>query len=742
MDEQQTIVIVGLPAADDPIREVSSENPPHITLIYMSADFAQQADQIIAGEAAQWQPVPVGTRERTTLGDDEADVVMVDPGALGDLRTVLEGYEPIRQGMDAVEQFPDWTPHATLGYPQTPALPGELTVTIMIDRLAILGDDGAVTSEYALGEAMDDETPAEAPPTDPVMPDAETLNTVEVYGYDEVPLYGVLAPEGIPTGDGRLFLPDSLTWTEPPMTLRWQEFDDEGHKGSVATGRFDRIWREPAGEGVNLIKFEGTASMSEHADRMVGLLAEKVLGGISVDLDDAVTEFRNRDGSQIELAEEEEPILEIDPGTGEEVEIVDEVPVQDMVTAVAKGRIRSGAACAIPAFPEAFIAIGTWADHETPAPQVEAEAPPEPTAEAMVASAATILSFAPGTQDGPGWLTHPVDTDRLRDYWVRGEGAAKIGWGIDGDFNRCRTLLAPYVKPQHLAGYCANRHKDALGIWPGEHTGRVVVASAEKVAPMYHLVASAAGDEYALPPEAWFEDPHLGGPSPIVVLAPDENGLMRTYGHVADFTTCHTAYAECTLAPHSSSGYAYFRKGVVLTAEGTSVATGVLTVGTGHAGERANARRAAAHYDNTGNAVADVAVGEDAYGIWFAGYIRPWATQQQVHELRAATISGDWRMLNGDLDMIAALAVNTGGFPIPRIGLAASAAPGTPLADQRVSLVAAGVVPNYQPPTLPPIEEIVAAAVKAHRDVAAVRDAVIARRREQFAAIKSEIGAR
>ena len=57
------------------------------------------------------------------------------------------------------------------------------------------------------------------------------------------------------------------------------------------------------------------------------------------------------------------------------------------------------------------------------------------------------------TEDGPGWLTHPIDTDRLRDYWVRGPGAAKINWGVPGDFNRCRSQVAKYIKPQHLSGY-------------------------------------------------------------------------------------------------------------------------------------------------------------------------------------------------------------------------------------------------------------------------------------------------
>jgi hypothetical protein len=743
-DSAPGIVIVGLPALDDPIYEVSSEQPPHVTLIYLHSDFAEQADQIIAGEAPNYEDIAAPITGVEELGDEGAQVAMLDPAGLTALRDQLITYEPITQGMEAVEQFPQWTPHATLGYPDSPPLSDEVPDTIVIDRLAILGVDGALTSEYPLGEPMS-EAPTEAPvpEDDPVLEEEEFVGALDA--FDEVPLYGVLAPEGVATGDGRLFLDNSLVWVEPPLTLRWQEFDAERHDGSAATGRIDRIWREDG-----LIKFEGVASMSDHGDRMVGLIAERVLSGISVDLDDAKVEFRNRDGSEIDISVPDEPVTEIDPETGEEILIVgeiDEQVIQDAVQAVTYGRIRSAAACAIPAFIEAFIAIGRWADHESQPVETEADVEAieeESTPSSLMASAAAILAFAPGTEDGPGWLTHPVDTDRLRDYWTKGKGAALIGWGLPGDFNRCRTHLAQYVKPQHLAGYCANRHKDALGIWPGEHTGKGLAASSAPevpAAPPFTLVASAHSDEYPDPPEDWFRNPNFGALSASVVTKPDpeHGGLMRTYGHLAGWNVCHSAYDECVLAPHSPSGYAHFLNGAVLTAEGTTVATGRLTVDTGHAGAYASAAKAAAHYDNTGHAVADVVCGEDEFGIWFAGYVRPWATAQQVRELRAAPLSGDWRYVNGELDMVAALAVNSPGFSVPRVGLAASS---TPEHLVRVSLVAAGMVPKPAPQGDRSVREIVASVLKTERVAAEARAALIARRRERFAAIKSEIGDR
>lgn len=429
-------VIVGLPAADDPIYEVSSEQPPHLTMIYLSVDFIEQAAQILAGEAPKCEPTTVEVTETGELGDGGAQVAHVNPLGLADVREALMGYEPIQQGVEAMEQYPEWTPHVTLGYPETPPLSGDVPDTITIDRLAILDGSGALHSEYPLGEAMDDTAVEETP--------VEEVDEFPTSGvYEPVPLYGVLAPEGKPTGDRRGFMPNSLEWLEPPLALRWQEKDMPGHDGSVSVASMDRIWRD---EATGLIKWEGMSGVSDAADRHIALIAEKIHRGVSVDLDDAQVEVRSKAGEPIEIPDDPELAAQMD--------------FNDVGEWVTYGRIRSAASCAIPAFPEAFIAIGTWAEHD--AQQDAAEQPEvdeEPgEIEAMAASAREDLTdalvAAPGTQDGPGWLTHPIDTDRLRDYWVRGKGAAKIGWGAPGDFNRCRAFLAEYIKPMYLAGYC------------------------------------------------------------------------------------------------------------------------------------------------------------------------------------------------------------------------------------------------------------------------------------------------
>lgn len=63
-------------------------------------------------------------------------------------------------------------------------------------------------------------------------------------------------------------------------------------------------------------------------------------------------------------------------------------------------------------------------------------------------------------------------TQRLKDYWEHGEGAAKIAWNTPGDWTRCVALLTPYLKdPEKAKGYCNLRHKAATGFYPGHAPG-------------------------------------------------------------------------------------------------------------------------------------------------------------------------------------------------------------------------------------------------------------------------------
>jgi hypothetical protein len=449
--------------------------------------------------------------------------------------------------------------------------------------------------------------------------------------YEAVPWYGVLAPEGAVSGDNREFENGGLRMRDLPLPIKWMPEDAEGHDKSQVAGRIDRIWREGG-----LIKAEGQFDTSFAAYEAIRQIAEGSLRGVSVDIDDM----------KASLAE-------------------------DGMGSTATGRICSATLCAIPAFAEAFVALGTWADDSGVVPggsdipdKQQAENPQTWGAGVIVDEAAVSReTFAPvpiRTKDGPGWITDPAPTRRITDYWVDGPGAVKIGWGAPGDFNRCRVQLVKYVQnPNWLAGLCANLHYRALHVWPGQHNVRTQTMPALTASVEAQTVS---GD--------WFKNPELAGPTPFTVT---EDG--RVFGHVATWDACHIGLPiddeenTCTTAPHSETNYAYFLTGEVLTNLGP-VAVGQITMGGGHASDKMGVRPAVSHYDSTSSAVADVTAGEDEYGIWVAGVLRSNVTDEQVHDLRAAAISGDWRRVaigrEGNLELVAALAVNVPGFPIPR----------------------------------------------------------------------------
>ena len=181
------------------------------------------------------------------------------------------------------------------------------------------------------------------------------------------------------------------------------------------------------------------------------------------------------------------------------------------------------------------------------------------------------------------------------------------------------------------------------------------------------------------PPSDWFEDPMLREPTPLTVT---DDG--RVYGHIAAWHTDHIGLPFGTKPPRSRSNYAYFHTGVVRTEGGKDVPVGQLTLAGGHAGLELTADAAVKHYDDTHSAVADVHAGEDAHGIWVAGALRPDVDAAKIRTLRASAPSGDWRPINGRLELVAVCQVNVPGFPVARARVASGYV---------TALVAAGAAP-------------------------------------------------
>jgi hypothetical protein len=167
------------------------------------------------------------------------------------------------------------------------------------------------------------------------------------------------------------------------------------------------------------------------------------------------------------------------------------------------------------------------------------------------------------------------------------------------------------------------------------------------------------------PPTNWFDNPNLTKATPLTV---DDDG--RVYGHIAAWNVNHIGLPRATKPPRSRSNYAYFHTGVLRTDNGSDVPVGQLTLAGGHAPLNADAASAARHYDDTASAVADIHVGEDEYGIWCAGSLRPGLEEMQIRALRASAPSGDWRPIQGSLELVAICQVNVPGFPTARAMIA------------------------------------------------------------------------
>lgn len=63
------------------------------------------------------------------------------------------------------------------------------------------------------------------------------------------------------------------------------------------------------------------------------------------------------------------------------------------------------------------------------------------------------------------------NTEKLRRYWLYGEGAAKIRWFTPGAWKRCYKNLIKYLGPKMTPGYCTNLSKRLGGPGVATHVG-------------------------------------------------------------------------------------------------------------------------------------------------------------------------------------------------------------------------------------------------------------------------------
>ena len=144
------LVIVALPREDDPVWKISSEKVPHMTILFLGSadnpDRAKMAEFLEHAASTTLTRFYLDVDRRGKLGEDEADVVFFqdswDLPRLEEFRSQLLKFDAIKTAYDSTPQYEGWTPHLTLGYPETPAKPfDERIYMVGFDRIALWDGD-------------------------------------------------------------------------------------------------------------------------------------------------------------------------------------------------------------------------------------------------------------------------------------------------------------------------------------------------------------------------------------------------------------------------------------------------------------------------------------------------------------------------------------------------------------------------------------------------------------------------
>jgi 2'-5' RNA ligase len=147
---ERATVVVALPSLmDDEVYKISSEEVPHLTLLYLgNVELSGEAILYVQHAAKELSPFGMSVDYRGTLGEDEADVIFFEKNwakRVEEFRHHLLLNDEIKQAYEAADQHPEWTPHLTLGYPGKPAREGDENRIryVDFDRIAVWEDDFA-----------------------------------------------------------------------------------------------------------------------------------------------------------------------------------------------------------------------------------------------------------------------------------------------------------------------------------------------------------------------------------------------------------------------------------------------------------------------------------------------------------------------------------------------------------------------------------------------------------------------
>jgi len=145
------VVIVAIPNPDDYVWNISSEKIPHMTLCYLGDsvnNLSHVEDFIAHAVSTSLSKFGMDVDHRGVLGDSQADVLFFGTHGLSTIeqfRKNLLTDTDIFTAYNSADQHEVWTPHLTLGYPDSPANPDNREMIgigwVNFDRIALWTGD-------------------------------------------------------------------------------------------------------------------------------------------------------------------------------------------------------------------------------------------------------------------------------------------------------------------------------------------------------------------------------------------------------------------------------------------------------------------------------------------------------------------------------------------------------------------------------------------------------------------------
>lgn len=686
-DVQTGAMVALVPAEAEAVRLASEDGEPadqlHMTGLHL-------------GEAADWTP-----EERAALldaaqrcaasvepftangfalsmfhpgGDNPCVVLGMSGAAVADFYTALDtAFEPFAACMP--EQYQPRIPHMTLMYTDDPDWVGELVDRagpVVFDRLRVAFGGEIIDMPLGRGDnqpmtaAVGDEILL--PPVEDVLPEIA----------DGTPWEGVLAPEGVWSGDGRQFAPGSLEWAPLPLALKWQPEEDDGHDGSVIVGRIDEIWRDGA-----MIRARGVMDDDGlYGAEALRLMRGRMLRGVSIRGDNTFEE-------DVELVFPAPAMMPIEvPETGYAIQVPDEPadepmdmpmpmmppePMGEPKVIVHKGRIRSATLCPEQAFVEAEILLTDPAmvaaavgSHDTPTSDRPWDGPAAEKALPSPMPVATARAFYAWIDDAAvtdGMITK--EGGRFGHHDVEGGSpaaanikACQTGIGVLNGGRGGTTIPGRDVQGvyDHLAGHLRDAELEPPPLTATTGPGPTVVTAAAYTITIPELW-----------PEWWFDEPAERPPFGALHITPEG----RVFGLLAPGNVAHRAFRASgrTVTAPRGLDYSEFMNKAALVAgadgEVYRINAGTLTFDCGHPSpydpRRQDPNWAMQQYDNTCSVAARVRAGEysDGSGTWVAGALLHGIDADTIERMMACALSVD--VQGGKLN--AALLVPVEGFP-------------------------------------------------------------------------------